>query len=362
MSVEVREKIERALQLSGLASDSVADSATFLGEGAWHEAYLLTMSDRRRLVMRFPKKVAYGQPVEYDEAAMKAEYAGTGYYYKLANQVEPGICPEEYDYHVSPELTYTLETYVGETIDMAIIDLETAYSIGYQRGTFMRKMDGVEPGVTGYAFLNWDEERGELRGQVDGDFRDNLREEQDDYRQDLDALLQSELAFDRAEVERKWQDVFARRAIDTETLALTNRDTSPENTVLVDGRLRVIDPLPILYSGKVMAGNVLNNYDALHPLYHTSPRYAKHRWNLYEDKLTRIADGFLDGYSQGDADLRRALRGEEFLMLLSMVAGHYALLQQEELSTSQIQRSGDRQAIEERLPKLLDRLEKFSFA
>lgn len=360
--MELREKMELALQQSGLPAGRAVDNATFLGEGAHNNAYLLPLDDGRRMVLRLPKAVnAYDTVVEYDETELITDYAGTELYYRLANQVRPGICPEEFYFHVSPALSYTLETYVGEVPRVHDLTPELAYSIGRQRGEFMREMDKLDPGLEGYAFLKWDGAR--LVGQMQGDFRDNLRDEENDYRQDFENLQKADLSFDRRLVESKLNEIFANRTIDSETLSLTNRDTSPENTVVVNGRLHIIDPYPILYAGKVFAGNTLNNINTLYPLELAYPRYAKHQWHTCTANIFRLGEGFLDGYSQNDPDRRRAVRYEEYLMLHAIVTGHLDLLQNEgDLSTRQIRQSGDKDLLAKRLPHLLRRLETFSFA
>ncbi|MDZ5610770.1 hypothetical protein U2I54_28260, partial [Bacillus pseudomycoides] len=69
-------------------------------------AYLVKLKGNHRLVIRFPKKQAYGKSVSFNWQEMFSEYSGNGLYYQQANAVMPGICPEEYEFHVDPELTY----------------------------------------------------------------------------------------------------------------------------------------------------------------------------------------------------------------------------------------------------------------
>ena len=56
-----------------------------IGEGAWHMAWKVTKEDEE-LVLRIPKKVAYGKPVLFDRDALTAEYSATKWYYESVNK------------------------------------------------------------------------------------------------------------------------------------------------------------------------------------------------------------------------------------------------------------------------------------
>lgn len=68
----------------------------------------------------------YNQEQIFNCREVFSEYGGNGFYYRQANSVMPGIYPEEYDFHVDPELTCTNESYMGQSIDL----LATDFSMG----------------------------------------------------------------------------------------------------------------------------------------------------------------------------------------------------------------------------------------
>ncbi|MBL0385072.1 hypothetical protein JJB07_00310 [Tumebacillus sp. ITR2] len=351
-------KIADALQIAGLpALTSPEFDVKELGEGAWHIAYLLQLADGRQMVLRFQKEESYCKPLRYDEKLFRSEYGAQQLYYAYANKVQPGVCPEDFFYHVSEHLTFTIESYAGPTVQLSALDTEGAYEVGKQIGVYFRAVDGVPVEVQGFGFLEWDGEK--IHGAAPGDAHANLREEIAEYREELQALLDSELSFARDAVLRTFEGVAANRLTDDELIVLTNRDLSPENLVLAEGRVRIIDPLPLAYSNMVFAGNFLNCYRNLFPSFHKAPRYERHNFHLYRTQLTAIADGFLDAYSDGDLERRKRINGEHFFMLLSLVYRHYSLLQQQDLNMETTIRYGTREAIAERLPVLLQSLECF---
>ncbi|KEO81313.1 phosphotransferase [Tumebacillus flagellatus] len=351
-------KITQALQIAGLPAFEAPEKVTLLGEGAWHLAYLVLLADGREMVVRFQKKVSYGKPLVYDEKQFRSEYGGEALFYRYANDVQPGICPEEFFYHVSEELTFTVESYAGPGLKLSELSPDSAYEVGRQVGAYFRAADEIPAGVPGFGFLEWDGEQ--IRGSLTGDAQANLREEVEEYREDLQALIDSDLAFDRNAVTRTFEQAVANRRTGDERIVLTNRDLSPENLVWVNGRVRLIDPLPLAYSNMVFAGNFLSLYRNIYPNYHKSPRYARHNFHLYRPLLHRIADGFVDAYSDGDPERRQRIHGEQFFMLLDLVRRHLSLLEQDELSEESQIRSGNRNAIAERLPVLLHDLETFT--
>ncbi|MED4732460.1 hypothetical protein P9597_31150 [Aneurinibacillus migulanus] len=61
--MEVQQRIEIALDIKALSKLNL--SFSFLGEGAWHEAYLFSTKEYNSLVIRFPKQISYGKPFSY---------------------------------------------------------------------------------------------------------------------------------------------------------------------------------------------------------------------------------------------------------------------------------------------------------
>src|SRR5687768_12249633 len=84
---ETFDLIDFALQKSGLEPLKDTNQVQYLGEGAWHQAYLVQLRTGEAVVVRFPKAEAYGKKVEFDAFAYLAEYAGTKAYYEMANSV-----------------------------------------------------------------------------------------------------------------------------------------------------------------------------------------------------------------------------------------------------------------------------------
>lgn len=347
-------KINLALENSGYPRLESETDFELLGEGAWHEAYLVKLLGNHQLVVRFPKKQAYGKPVPFDQQEMLAEYGGTGLYYRQANAVVPDICPEEYDFHVDPDLTYTIETYMGTPIDLSTTDLAMGREYGTQLGDFFRKMDDFKPGLKGLGHLVWKDS--ELEGRYKEDPQDFMRNEKDDFLSEWAQLQDAKLSFDRSRVEEKLIYCLDNRSISF--VSLTNQDTSPENLIIHDGRVHLIDPRPVLYSGFVFAGNHVNNYRTLFPTYYNAPRYAKHHFNRHKGILGALVDGFTEGYINKSAERKKALRMEHFLQLFSLCYGHYEALQKE-IDTETYLRMGDKQMIEARLPVILRELEAF---
>ena len=101
-----------------------------LGEGAWHRAWKVTSDKHDPVVLRIPKKIAYQKEVVYDESALKAEYGGTEIYYRCVNAVVAGAAPEMFINYVSEELTYTLESFAGNHVDLHQLNKDDAHKLG----------------------------------------------------------------------------------------------------------------------------------------------------------------------------------------------------------------------------------------
>ncbi|WP_090670747.1 hypothetical protein [Paenibacillus tianmuensis] len=167
MEMRIKARIEAALELAGLGKNGL--QVSYLAEGAWHEAYLISTTETGPLVVRFPKPFSYGKPFVYNERELRAEYGGRGLYYRLANGVIEGICPPYYSYYVSPELSFTIETYSGPVMSLAAADEAEAARWGMQCGRFFRKMDRTSVELEGFGLLDWKD--GKLAGDRQQDFR-----------------------------------------------------------------------------------------------------------------------------------------------------------------------------------------------
>ncbi|WGU95490.1 phosphotransferase [Paenibacillus dendritiformis] len=348
--------IEEALDRIGLSTAGL--SSSYLGEGAWHAAYLLHTDEHEALVLRVPKPAAYGAPFVYNEQEMLGEYASRGLYYQHANLVMPGICPEFFAYHVEPELTFTLESYCGKTLSLQETTRSDAVELGRQCGQFMSAMSRAEVPLRGFGFLGWQEEG--LVGEIQGDLQAYWQEEANEYREQFEQLVLAGIPLDEDRIRGKLEEAVRYRLGRTLRLSLTNRDISPENIIVDNHRLRLIDPLPLQYDDHVFAGNLLNNFNTLFPSYDRSPRYAKHNFGSYRVQLNGFAEGYLDGYAEGNEAVRYSIKIEEFLMLLDLVCHHTGLLNEEWNEGIRL-RVGDRAAVKERIPEYIRRLEQFAF-
>ena len=88
------------------------------------------------LVLRLRKSTIYGHTERFDEAELHSDYAPVGHYYAQANRVQKGVCPTSYHYAISPELSFTLESYMGSTLDYVNITAAQARRFGQALGRF----------------------------------------------------------------------------------------------------------------------------------------------------------------------------------------------------------------------------------
>lgn len=350
----MQQRIETALDIKGMSKLNL--SFSFLGEGAWHEAYLFSTKEHNSLVIRFPKLVSCGKPFSYNERELLAEYCGRGFYYQQANTLSKGFCPEFFTFHVQPEISFTIESYSGQTISLNEINHHQADRLGRQCGAFFNAMNKVKLNMKGFGFLEWKD--GELAGEIQEDFQAHWKEDTEESWSQFEQLASSGTKLDVNKVRGKLEEIIKFRLKRIPKLSLTNRDVSPENIVVSKDSVRLIDPLPLFYDGDVFAGNILNNFNTLFPSFHKSPRYKKHNFHNYKAQLSGFAKGFLDGYVQEDKELHYSVMAEEFLMLLDLTYNHVTLLNGE-FDEELVLRMGNRNAIEERIPQYIRKLEEY---
>ncbi|MBB4825267.1 hypothetical protein HNO89_002496 [Sporosarcina luteola] len=294
-------KVNFALENSGYPRLHVKTKYELLGEGAWHKAYLVKLSEDHALVIRFPKKQAYGRTVPFDRQELLSEYAGNGFYYQQANMVRPGICPEEYDFHVDSALTYTIESYMGKSIDLSMTDSYLGRNYGIQLGEFYRKMDDVKLNLGGFGPIKWKD--GKLEGRNKEHPLKLMAEERRKFYSGWERLKDATLSFDPSSIEKKLSWCLENRS--AFSISLTNQDASPENLIIRDGNVHLIDSRPVLYSGVASAGGFVNNYKTLFPTYFQAPRYMRHQFHIYKNTLHALAAGFEEGYTDGSADRKK---------------------------------------------------------
>jgi hypothetical protein len=348
-------KINNALINSDLQPLKNESEASFLGEGAWHDAYLLSLASNEKFVIRFPKEFSlYGDKVEYNENNIHAEYGGTKKYYELANKVKMGVCPEFFTYHAEENNTYTIESYKGNTVKLENLSSKDAFKLGYQTGELFKNMHKLDHELLGFGYLSWNGK--EIEGQLKTDVSVSMKEENAELITDYEELCNWDKRFSEAGLKEKQLACLEGRTIDVNNVAFTNQDCSPENLLFNQGQLSIIDPLPILYDGNSLAGNVMNCYEAIFPTFYNTKRYEKHQFQKYIRELGQIADGFLEGYSGGNKDIKRAVRKEQFLKLANLCFDHYQLIKGE-LSRSAEIRFGTKDEMNVRLHTFLKMLE-----
>lgn len=335
-----RKKLEAALVHAGV------QEPIFLGEGAWHCAWKV-QKDNDDFVLRIPKQTAYGKAVPYNEETLKADYGGTKLYYQSVNGATESAAPEFYEFHISPELTYTLETFAGNPIDLHTMTEEWAFQIGQEVGRIHRETEETLHGLDGFGYLVWTEEKG-LQGTFAGDAKEFLKEESEEHLADYRTLCAARSEFKDPVVNQTIQLAVKLRNQQFTKPLLANQDVSPENILLDNGRIRLIDPYPSIYYARGMAGNFMNLYETYFIALADTQRYRKHQFLKCTDQLRALAKGFLEGYSAGDLHVVKEVRGEQVLQLLETAYSHFCLLG-EEISEGTRIRYGDKAAIEERL-------------
>lgn len=325
-----------------------------LGEGAWHMAYLL---EEEQLVLRIPKKIAYDQEVEFNQNELTAEYAATKAFYEHANRAKKGICPEYFNFYVSESLTYTIESYVGESIELEHQTIEESKQYGGELGECFRLLETLDTPFTGMGYVELGDE-GQLKGPYGMDAEEFLVQETDEYLRELETLLASSYSFDKEKVEQTGRELLAERSIKREKIVFTNQDTSPENILFTKNGAKMIDPFPLLATGTSLAANHVFNYTSLFPKFADTERFGKGNYDIHEEKLKANAEGFVEGYTNGSKQKQRDLHIEVFIKLLTMAFEHHQLLQEKALSREQVIRYGTKEQVGERLNLYLKQLER----
>ncbi|MBY0098429.1 hypothetical protein [Mesobacillus maritimus] len=352
------ETLDFAVKNSGLGPLKRKNQISFLGEGAWHHAYLVSTNHTEKFVVRLPKKVSvYGDKVEYDEKAIHADYRGTQLYYETANTIKAGICPEFFHYYNAPGKTYTIETYKGPNVKLADLTSNEAFSIGFQMGEFFREMNKVKHSLKGYGYLSWNGK--EVEGRYQTDVSTFMKEENEEYAQDFERVCSWDKRFASDEIKSKLMDSLASRSIDANTISITNQDASPENILFYNGQVSLIDPFPILYYGHSLAGNFLNCYETIFPTYFNTKRYERHQFNLYTKELREITNGYLHGYTCGDSHIKQLVRREQFIRLANLTYDHFVVATGELSKRAEVG-MGTRDVINERISVFLEMLRAFN--
>ncbi|WKA55981.1 hypothetical protein [Planococcus shixiaomingii] len=341
------------LKLEAALKHADVELKEYLGEGAWHRAWKVS-KDANELVLRIPKEVAYGKPVPFDEEALRAEYGGTELYYQAVNKAVPGAAPAFYNFHVAQELSYTLESFGGQQIDLHTMTEETAFQTGKKIGEICWKTEEIPHGLDGFGYLAWSRDQG-LHGSNSGDATAALREESEEHLADYQALCNALPQFKDKTASEALRLAAELRNERFTTPLIANQDASPENILMNGDGVCLIDPYPLLYYPRGMAGNFVNLYETFFVALADTERYRKHRFSACAGKLKMVAKGFIAGYSAGDAQIVSEVRGEQLLQLLETAFSHYQLLS-EELTEEATIRYGSKEEIEDRLTFLCEEL------
>ncbi|RDY70633.1 hypothetical protein DXT76_11950 [Halobacillus trueperi] len=354
-SVTELEQINRALENEGLNLLSGESDIKRLGEGSWHYAYLI---ESEQLVLRIPKKVAYDEAVAFNRDQLTAEYGSTKAFYKIANEAQKGMCPEHFHYFIDEDLTYTIESYVGKTLGLEGQTQQQSKQYGRDIGEFFRALEEIDPPYEGIGYLEVGE-NGELKGGLDMELRACIVEERGEYEEEFHALLSYAHGFNKERVSVIGNELIPNRSIDREKRILTNQDTSPENLIFTKDGVKMIDPVPLLYTGTSLAANHVFNYHTFFHTVHDTRRYGKGNYHRHVPLLRAHADGFVEGYTQDSKQKRMDLHIEVFLKLVTMAHTHLELLKEETLTKEQVIRFGTKDQIEKRLHIYLTELESF---
>ncbi len=340
-------------KLQAAVLHAAVESPEFLGEGAWHHAWKVEKDDRE-LVLRIPKDIIYGKPAEFNEEELTAEYAATELYYRSVNQGVKGAAPEFFEFHVSEQLSYTLESFAGKHIDLHELTRAQAVETGKALGEIYRKTEEITHGLDGFGYLHWTEKSG-LRGSITGDVRRFLKEESEEHLSDYQELSDARPEFQDDTVNEALKLATELREGGFTQPLLSNQDASPENILINGTQICLIDPFPNIYYPRGMAGNFMNLYETFFIALSETERYKKHQFAKCASNLKAIADGFLDGYSDRDKQVAAEVRGEQLLQLLETAYSHFHLLSGKLPEEARI-RYGDKQQIEERLATLAGEL------
>ncbi len=358
--MKLDQKLNLALERSGLSPLKRPDSYRKIGSGAWHDAYLVYTAKGERLVIRLRKQVIYGRQEAYDQRYLREDYEPVGLYYRLANQCQPGVCPVVYTYDLDPKLTFTVESYMGRGLTLTKLTTEQALAYGQQVGRFFRAMHRLRSPLSGFGYLVWNGTG--LQAEKSRSVADIWQAEVESLWQQFDELCQADLSFEQASVRRKLSQAVTGRTFEAEPVVLVNRDVSPENLI---ARRRnfvgLVDPVPLLHNPLRYASFFVYCYQSYLPNLYDAPRYARHQFQQYRPVLAALADGYVDGYTQGDDRIEANLRLEYYVWALKVAHENLERLTAEPDSETLI-RAGDKQAIAARLQRCLQELETYQLS
>ena len=356
-------QIEMALRACGLPLSVQQRAVQPVSTSGWHDVYRVSVPQHAHpFVVRIRKPAAHGdQTYEDCVDAWHAEYVSASLYYMQANRAQADICPSMFLYHVSEEITCTVETYMGERLQLDRVKDEQARRFGRQIGRMMHAMHQTKTHIPGAGEIAWD--GANLYGTSSADEGTLTRRIEEAYNGNiLLALTEQGPSFDHETVKQKLQAAQQLRNVD-EPMVLINRDITPEHlTVQNENRVGIIDPYPYLGSGTRFAAWFIHCYRFLLPSYADTQQHRQRDYDRHTDTLALMADGFERGYIQGDDELRRHLAAERWLWTLEQAYDDLERLTASEGASAEvIRRHGKPDVMRKRLRRSLRLLEKLTF-
>lgn len=352
-------QIEKALRVCGLPLSVQQRAVQPISMSGWHNVYRVSVPQHAHpFVVRIRKPAT---PNEQTHEAWQAEYVSASLYYMQANRAQADICPSMFLYHVSEDITCTVETYMGERLQLERLTTEQARRFGRQIGRMMHAMHQTKTHIPGAGEIAWDGANlygtssageGALTRRIEEAYNGNI----------LLALTEQAPPFDHETVRQKLSAAQQLRNVD-EPMVLINRDITPEHlTVQNKNRVGIIDPYPYLGSGTRFAAWFIHCYRFLLPNYADTQRYRRRDYDRYTDTLALMSAGFESGYIRGDDGLRRHLDAERWLWTLEQAYDDLERLTASEgMSAAVIRRHGQPAVIRKRLRRSLRLLEKLTF-
>jgi hypothetical protein len=332
------------------------DHISKIGEGAWHDVYKIERDFEDDIVLRIKKKKAYGQFQEYDELDLITEYESSKAYYQQANQCSFDICPSFFKYFIDERLVFTVESFMGEGKPLQSLSDFEAYTIGIKLGEFFLVMHSKTPEIKGCGNLLWNGKH--LEGNLQKDADQVWRNDNDFYVSVLDKLITADLKMNRNTMVDKLLNLIENRRNKQQKLSLVNQDVTPENIILNSDKVSLIDPFPMVDFDLKYAGYFVFCYKFLLPAYSTAPRYRNNAYDQNYSILSKIADGFTNGYIGDNENWLNCLKNECILWTLLETYDHYEILNKSELSYKTIQQMGSKDIINKRLTLCLKELER----
>lgn len=339
-----------------------AEQIIKIGEGAWHTVYKLKRVDDQDLVIRIKKNEAYGELQQIDEQELTTEYESTKAYYSHANKSNQNVCPNFYQYFIEKDLVFTVETFMGSGTDLLLLDQNKVHSYGTKLGRIYHNIHNHKSSIAGFGELHWNGKT--LHGRDLRNIDELWQEENDHVLTALNTLIHSSLCFDKEKVGQHIHALLENRRTQVQNISLVNQDVTPENLILSNKHIAIIDPFPRLDFDLKYAAYFVFCYKFLLPAFSNAPRYINQAYQEKRNVLNAIADGFIRGYFfdvVGDELITqsRRLLDEYTLWVLQEAYEHYDVLNQPHLNHKTTQQMGNRELITARLHLCLEELEKW---